>query len=66
MEGLDPARRRAFSVINFSSAPVWLAMILAPRARLTGWLVARTNVLHVGLGLAYDSLLVSGIARQRR
>ncbi len=66
MEKFDPARRRAYSVINFSSAPVWLAMILAPRARVTRWLVARTNVLHIGLGLAYDGLLVSGIARQRK
>ena len=63
---MDPARRRAYSVINFSSAPVWLAMIVAPRARVTRWLVGRTGMLHIALGAAYDAFLVTGIARQRK
>jgi hypothetical protein len=63
---MDPARRRAYSVINFSSAPVWLAMILAPRARVTRWLVGRTGMLHIALGAAYDAFLITGIARQRK
>lgn len=63
---MDPARRRAYSVINLSSAPVWLAMILAPRARVTRWLVGRTGMLHIALGAAYDAFLVTGIARQRK
>lgn len=60
---LSPARRRAYLIINSSSAPVWLAMILTPRSRLTRWLVQRSGVLFVGLGLAYDALLATGVAR---
>jgi Domain of unknown function (DUF4281) len=55
--------RRTYAVINGSSAPIWLAMILAPRSRLTRWLVKRATLLFVGLGLGYDVLLASGIAR---
>jgi len=55
--------RRTYAVINGSSAPIWLAMILVPRSRLTRWLVQRASLLFVGLGLAYDALLASGIAR---
>ena len=60
---MSPARRQAYTIINSSSAPVWLAMILAPRARLTRWLVERTSVLFVGLGVAYDALLASGVVK---
>lgn len=60
---LSPRRRRAYTVINGSSAPVWLAMILAPRARVTRWLVQRATALFVGLGVTYDALLVSGVVQ---
>jgi hypothetical protein len=60
---MSPARRQAYAVINTCSAPVWLAMILAPRSRLTDWLVRRSTMLFVGLGIAYDVLLVSGMAQ---
>lgn len=63
---LTPRRRTAYALINGSSAPVWLAMILAPRARLTRWLVARAPVLFVALGLSYDALLASGVVRVGR
>ena len=63
---MTPARRRAYTVINASSAPVWLAMILAPRSRLTRWLVGRTGVLFVGLGLGYDALMAAGVAQGAR
>lgn len=59
----SPSRRQAYALINGSSAPVWLAMILAPRSRLTRWLVQRATLLFVGLGLTYDALLASGVAR---
>jgi hypothetical protein len=49
--------------INGSSAPVWLAMILAPDSSLTRWLVQRATFLFVGLGLTYDALLASGVLR---
>ena len=54
-------RRRAYAVINGCSAPIWLAMILAPRSRLTAWLVRRANLIFLGLGAAYDVLLVAGM-----
>jgi hypothetical protein len=49
--------------INGSSAPVWLAMILAPGSSLTRWLVQRATFLFVGLGVTYDALLASGVLR---
>lgn len=60
---LSRGRRQAYLLINGSSAPVWLAMILAPRSRLTRWLVDRVTLLFVGLGVTYDALLLSGVAR---
>src|SRR5919197_5632194 len=60
---MPPDRRQAYTIINSSSAPIWLAMILAPRSRLTRWLVQRASLLFVGLGVAYDTLLLSGVAR---
>lgn len=56
-------RRTLYSVINSSSAPFFLAMILAPRARATRWLLGRASPLFIALGLAYDALLVSGAAK---
>ena len=63
-EPMPPSRRQAYAVINGSSAPVWLAMILAPRSRLTRWLVGRASVLFIGLGLAYDVLLAAGAVQR--
>ncbi len=61
---MSPGRRKAYAAINTSSAPVYLAMILAPNARLTRWLVARSTALFVALGLTYDVLLAAGAAQQ--
>jgi|SRR5947209_262700 len=68
MEGraLSAGRRRAYAVINACSAPVWLAMILAPRAALTRRLVDQASWLFIGLGVSYDALLVAGTARLGR
>ena len=66
VDRMDPARRRAYTAINGSSAPVWIAMILAPRSRVTRWLVDRAGVLFVGLGLTYDALLAAGVVRSGR
>jgi hypothetical protein len=60
---LSPRRRQAYMFINGSSAPVWLAMILAPDSSLTRWLVQRATFLFVGLGVTYDALLASGVLR---
>jgi hypothetical protein len=48
-------------VINSCSAPLWLAMILAPRSVLTRRLVDRASWLFIGLGVSYDVLLASGM-----
>lgn len=62
MESLSAPRRHAYSVINFSSAPMWLAMILAPRSRLTAALAERLGPYFIALGLTYDVLLAAGVA----
>lgn len=60
---LSPGRRQAYALINGSSAPIWLAMIVAPRSRLTRRLVQAAAPLFVGLGLTYDVLLASGFVQ---
>jgi hypothetical protein len=55
--------RKAYQVVNVSTAPVWLAMIIAPRSRLTAWLVARSVWLLGGLGAAYSGFLAAGALR---
>ncbi len=63
---LSPWHRRAYAVINTSSAPVWLAMILTPRSRVTERLAAATTPFAGGLGAVYAPLLIAGVARQKR
>lgn len=55
--------RQAWQVLNATTAPVWLAMIVAPRSRLTQLLVRRIDVVLAGLGVTYAGLLAAGIAR---
>ncbi|MEZ5134139.1 MAG: ABA4-like family protein [Acidimicrobiales bacterium] len=62
VEPSSPAHKQAFALLNASTAPVWLAMILFPRARVTGWLVRRCSWLFAGLGVAYTALLAAGVA----
>lgn len=61
---MPDSRRAVYSVINASSAPFFLAMILAPRARITQWLVGRASLLFIALGVSYDVLLASGMVSQ--
>ena len=63
---MKSGRRLAYALINSSSAPIWLAMIVAPRSGLTRWLVGRATVLFGVLGLTYDVLLLAGMARSGR
>lgn len=63
---LSSWHRRAYAVINTSSAPVWLAMIIAPRARLTRNVASATTPFAGVLGAVYVPLLVAGAVRQRR
>ncbi len=55
------ARERAiYSVVNASTAPLWLAMVLAPRAPLTAQVVRLATPLYAALGASYVGLLASG------
>lgn len=54
---MDGRQRLAFTVLNASTAPVWLAMILAPRSRFTAWLVRVATPLSAALGVTYVGLL---------
>ena len=63
---LSPWHRRVYAAINASSAPTWLAMIVAPRARLTRTLASATTPFVGVLGAGYVPLLVAGAIRQRR
>jgi len=59
---MPPGRRKAYALINTSSVPLWLAMILAPRFAVTERLMQAATPLFVALGVAYDGLLASGVA----
>ena len=58
---MPPDRRKAYTVINSSSAPFWLAMIIAPRSRITKRLVKAAPPFQVALGAVYDAFLASGV-----
>ena len=58
---MPPERRKAYTLINSSSAPFWLAMIIAPRARITERLVQAAPPFQVALGAVYDAYLASGV-----
>jgi hypothetical protein len=57
------AQRRAFAVLNVSTAPVWLLMILAPRSRLTERVVGLATPLYAVLGITYTTLLGAAVIR---
>ena len=50
-------------LINGSSVPIWLAMIIAPRSGITRRLVELATPLFVALGVTYDAFLASGLVR---
>lgn len=52
----------AWTLVNFSSVPVWVAMILAPRSAATRWMADRLVPLYAGLGVVYTGALAAGIA----
>lgn len=58
---MDEPRRRAFALLNASTAPWWLCMIVFPRTRLTARLVGAAPVVLTGLGVSYGALLVRGL-----
>jgi len=54
--------QRAWSAVNYSTVPFWLAMIVAPRSRMTRWLVERAAPLHATLSVVYTVALAAGTA----
>ena len=52
----------SFKLVNASTAPVWLAMILAPRSALTRRLVALAAPLYAVLGVSYTAFLAIALA----
>ncbi|WGX94179.1 ABA4-like family protein [Nocardioides sp. L-11A] len=63
---LDSARRGAYGAMNAGVVPLWLAMIVLPRSRLTRTLVRRAVPLHAGLSLGYAGLLGRSMVRNRQ
>lgn len=61
IEPLDDNRRLAYTIINASTAPLWLAMILFPNSRVTATLVKAATPLLAGLGVTYTALLAAGV-----
>ena len=57
---MSQSRRKGYLLLNGSVVPFWLAMILAPRSALTRRLMRSATPLFLGLGAAYDALLVGG------
>lgn len=55
--------QRAWSAVNFSTAPFWLAMIVAPRSRPTRWLIERAAPLQATLSVVYTVALATAAAR---
>lgn len=55
--------QRAWSAVNFSTVPFWLAMIVAPRSRPTRWLIERAAPLHATLSVVYTAALVTAAAK---
>lgn len=60
-----PWHRQAWQILNSTTAPVWLAMILFPRSRFTATLVRRIDAVLAGLGLTYVGLLATGMAKAK-
>jgi hypothetical protein len=52
----------SFKLVNASSAPLWLAMILAPRSALTRRLVGLAAPLYALLGVSYTAFLAIALA----
>lgn len=57
----QPWHRQAWSLLNASTAPVWLLMLIAPRAGVTRAVVDRSMPLHAALGGVYLTLLARGV-----
>jgi hypothetical protein len=55
-----PWHDRAWTILNTATMPVWLLMILLPRAAVTRRVVEASTPLHAALGVTYAALLAKG------
>ena len=55
--------QNAWTAINLSSIPFWLAMIIAPKSKLTAWLVNRAAPLHGALSVFYSAALITSVVK---
>lgn len=53
----------AWTIVNSSAIPFWLAMIIAPRSRFTARLVERAAPLHAALSVVYSVALLTAAAK---
>lgn len=56
----QPWHHRTWRILNASTAPVWLLMILLPRRAWTRKVVEASMPLHAALGMTYAALLAKG------
>ncbi len=61
-----PREQQIYRLITASTAPVWLAMLLAPRSAVTARVVRLGQPLGVALGAGYLGLLASTVGRGER
>jgi hypothetical protein len=59
---VTPTEERLYRLVTASTAPVWLAMIVAPRSPVTAQVVRLAGSLQVGLGAGYVALLAASVA----
>ncbi len=65
MAGFTARDRAIYTVINSCTAPVWLAMILAPGSPFTRQMVRLATPLYAALGASYIALLATGWGNER-
>ena len=56
---MTPREKVLYQVVNTSTAPLWLVMIIAPRSALTARLVRLATPMYAALGATYVGLLAS-------
>jgi hypothetical protein len=60
--GFEPWHQHAWRILNSTTAPIWLAMIVFPRSKVTAMLVRRIDLVLGALGVTYVGLLATGVA----
>lgn len=53
----------AWTAVNFSTVPFWVAMIVAPRSGFTRRLMERVAPLHAVLSVVYSAALLTAVAK---